>query len=274
MRDWQDAANCKTIGSWNLHLILPRGMDFFVLLSSASVLAGIRGQANYNAGNAYEDALARYRVAHGEKAVSMDLGAMLDDGVLAENRTLLSRVLTYGVLDPVRREEFFGILDYYCDPARPILTPRESQVVFGIGRGEASGLENLDLARHPILLELLQDPKRGAAVASSGHGDAIKFRDSFSKSTSLVDASTVVIQTLIEKLSISISALQNDDVDVYKPIQSYGVDSLLAIELRNWIEKELRANVAVFETQGGSTFSTLGMLVAARCEIQHPLWTM
>ena len=70
MRDWQDAANCKTIRYWNLHLILPRGMDFSVLLYSASVLAGIRSQANYNAGNAYEDALARYRVAHVEKAVS------------------------------------------------------------------------------------------------------------------------------------------------------------------------------------------------------------
>ena len=120
MEDWQDAASCKTIGSWNLHQIMPRGMDFFILLSSASVLAGIGGQANYNAGNAYEDALARYRVAHGEKAVAMDLGAMSDDGLLAENRTLLSRVLQYGVLDPVRREEFFVILDYHCDPARPI----------------------------------------------------------------------------------------------------------------------------------------------------------
>ena len=147
-------------------------------------------------------------------------------------------------------------------------------MVFGIGRGEASGLENLDLARHPILLELLQDPNRGAAIASRGHGDAIKFRDKFSKPTSVVDARTVVIQTVIEKLSISIPALQNDDVDVYKPIQSYVVDSLLAIELRNWIEKELRANVAVFETQGGSTISTLGMLVAARYKIRHPLWTM
>lgn len=273
MEDWRDAVNCKTIGSWNLHSILPKGMDFFVLLSSASVLAGIRGQANYNAGNAYEDALARYRVARGEKAVSLNLGAMVEDGVLAENQTLLSRVLTYGVLDPIHREEFFGILDYYCDPATPILRPRESQVVFGIGRSEASGLENLDLTRHPILLELLQDRGSEAAVVSSANGDAIRFREKFSKSASLVDASNVVIQALIEKLSISIPTLQNDDVDTYKPIQSYGVDSLLAIELRNWIEKEFRANVAVFEIQGGSTFSTLGMLVAGRCEVQHAAWT-
>lgn len=39
------------------------------------------------------DALARHRVACGEPAVSLDLGAMIDDGLLAENTDLLDRVL-------------------------------------------------------------------------------------------------------------------------------------------------------------------------------------
>ena len=82
-------AACKTFGSWNLHTTLPKGMDFFIFLSSASGLVGLRGQTNYNAGNTFEDALARLRVASGEKAVSLDLGAMIDDGLLAESPELL-----------------------------------------------------------------------------------------------------------------------------------------------------------------------------------------
>ena len=31
----------------------------------------------------------------------------------------------------------------------------------------------------------------------------------------------------------------------------------LAVELRNWIMREFQAEVAVFETMGGSTFSSL-----------------
>ncbi|MCJ1250982.1 hypothetical protein MMC30_008212 [Trapelia coarctata] len=124
--DWQSAVTCKTVGSWSLHTTLPRGMDFFILHSSASGLAGLRGQANYAAGNTYEDALARYHIAHGEKVVSLDLGAMTDDGILAENPELLNRVLTYGALDPISRQKFFAILDYYCNPDLPLLTPRES----------------------------------------------------------------------------------------------------------------------------------------------------
>lgn len=62
-------AACKTIGFWNLDTVL----HFFVLLSSASGLLGLCSQTNYNAGNTYEDVLARYRVLWGQKAVSLDL---------------------------------------------------------------------------------------------------------------------------------------------------------------------------------------------------------
>ncbi len=126
--DWQAAVECKTVGSWNLHRVLPHGMDFFVILASASGLAGVRGQVNYNTGNVYEDAFARYRVTQGEKTVVIDLGAMLEDGILAENPQLLKRVMAYGVLAPITRQNFFGILDYYCDPKIPILSPNECQV--------------------------------------------------------------------------------------------------------------------------------------------------
>lgn len=54
----------------------------------------------------------------------------------------------------------------------------------------------------------------------------------------------------------------------------YGVDSLIAIELRNWIVTDFDADVAVFETQGSSTLGTLSMLVAARSTIRHEKWSL
>lgn len=90
--DWQAGVACKTSGSWNLHTVLPENMDFFILLSSASGLAGLRGQANYNAGNTYEDPFARYRVSYcGAKTISLNLGAMIDDGILANNPNTMQR---------------------------------------------------------------------------------------------------------------------------------------------------------------------------------------
>ncbi|KAJ5692411.1 reducing type I polyketide synthase [Penicillium macrosclerotiorum] len=267
---WKTAVECKTVGSWNLHTLLPKGMDFFILLSSASGLVGLRGQTNYAAGNTYEDAIARFRVAQGEKAISLDLGAMIDDGLLAENPELLNRVLTYGSLNPVRREQLFAILDYYCDPSRPLLGPRESQAVIGLGTGGGTGLDSVSLDRLPLFRHLIQDSDRPVETEE----DSVSLRQLIAESTSLIDAANIVTQSLIQKLSKSISTMQHNEVDIHKPLHAYGVDSLLAVELRNWIAKEFQSDVAVFETLGSSTFSTLAMLVAGRSEVKHPLWTM
>ncbi|MCJ1283110.1 hypothetical protein MMC26_002437 [Xylographa opegraphella] len=271
--DWKSAADCKTTGTWNLHANLPRGMDFFILLSSTSGIAGLRGQSNYNAGNTYEDAFAQYRVALGEKAVALDLGAMTEDGILAENPSLLKRVLAYGALDGVNRQRYYGLLDYYCNPELPMLSRSDSQTIVGMGTGGGPGLDSIDLSRQPMLRPILQGKGKSASGSDGSGKDKIDFRQRLLDSASLVEAGQIVMQALIHKLSKSLPQMQSD-VDVHQPLQAHGVDSLLAVELRNWIMKEFRANVAVFETQGGSTLSTLGMVVAERSELEHGAWSL
>ncbi|KAL3473275.1 KR domain-containing protein [Aspergillus californicus] len=71
---WKASKLPKVQGSWNLHTLLPKEMDFFAMFSSIPGIFGNRGQSNYAAGNTFLDALARYRVAIGEKGSSIDLG--------------------------------------------------------------------------------------------------------------------------------------------------------------------------------------------------------
>jgi zearalenone synthase (highly reducing iterative type I polyketide synthase) len=82
--DWTGSTRSKVQGSANLSAALPDA-DFFVLLSSFAGVFGNRGQTNYAAGCAFQDALALARRARGQKAVSVDLGVMRDVGALAEN---------------------------------------------------------------------------------------------------------------------------------------------------------------------------------------------
>ncbi|KAH7069584.1 KR domain-containing protein [Paraphoma chrysanthemicola] len=70
----QIAVRAKGQTSWNLYKLLPSGMDFFVLLSSLAIFSSNVSQANYAAGNTFQDALADYRTAHGEQAISINLG--------------------------------------------------------------------------------------------------------------------------------------------------------------------------------------------------------
>ncbi|KAE8137530.1 putative polyketide synthase [Aspergillus pseudotamarii] len=269
--DWKDAVNCKSLGSWNLHRVLPRGMDFFILLSSASGLAGIKGQANYDAGNTYEDGLARYRVSQGEKATALDLGAMVDDGILAEDPSLLRRVLAYGTLEPITRAKFYGILDYYCDPARDVASPHEAQIALGLGTGGGEGLESIDYQRQPMLQQLMlagnrQQVGASASVSAGGTQHALSDRERIVASSCPEEAAQIAAEAIIKKLAKSLITMQDSSsVDRDRPISELGVDSLLGIELRNWVVKEFKIDLAVFETQGAATLETLSLLVAQRC---------
>ena len=51
-------------------------------------------------------------------------------------------------------------------------------------------------------------------------------------------------------------------------MHAYGVDSLVAVELRNWFSQVLEADVAVFEILGeGRSFEDLGTLVAGKSRV-------
>lgn len=56
-------------------------------------------------------------------------------------------------------------------------------------------------------------------------------------------------------------SIEPSDVDVEQPLHAFGVDSLVAIELRNWIAKQFAADIPVFEFMGGRAVAAIGDLV-------------
>ncbi len=74
----------KVEGTWHLHQAsqtLP--LDFFVLFSSITSLLGNRGQANYAAANAFLDAFVHYRRAQGLPALAINWGSWAEIGLAA-----------------------------------------------------------------------------------------------------------------------------------------------------------------------------------------------
>ncbi|KAK7920460.1 polyketide synthase PksD [Apiospora marii] len=275
---WTAALQSKVQSSWNAHTLLPRDMDYFIMLSSLVGVYGAMGQSNYAAGCAFQDALAKARTeANGYQgiSVSLDLGWLLDAGIVSEREDYRRKWEGAQDIAGVRCSDLIAVLDHYCDPARwsalePDLPRRsgissQSQLLVG-------AVTPADLARHGEMIPAsMSTPLFDAFRSRSGThavGSGIVTSESqamdagarFRAATSFDEKCSTVIDAIRSRLARALD-VEIDDVDAGRPVSSYGVDSLMAVELRNWMRKDYDVEIAVFDILGGTTIADLGRQV-------------
>lgn len=263
--DWCVSTGAKATGSWNLHVALPTDLDFFVLISSVNGIFGNRSQANYSAGNSFKDALAHHRIEHGQKAISIDLGLMVDRGLVAENDKLLTSMRRLGHLIDIHMRQLLALMEHYCDPDLPLLSHDEAQVIVGIETPSAVLAKGVDLhhaIRRPIFSHLFAIDRS----AESRNELDIRFEEIdrasiLRKAESDADAINLVTQWMRTRMS-QVLGLSTDDVDMSKPPHAYGIDSLIAIDMRAWIRTEMGADIQVFNLLGNLSLDDLSCKVA------------
>ena len=265
-QDFDTAIRPKVTGSWNLHKLLPKHMDFFVLLSSCSGVVGLHGQANYACGNTYQDALARYRVARGEKAVSIDLGFLLDVGYVSENESVADKLNTEAYLDTTE-QDLHAILDYYCDPALPLPSALHSQVVTGLNVPAALRTQRVEepfWMNRPMFKPLYQfDTDYQDNSLSQDSEMMVNYESLIRAAETLADVSNIILDGVQTKLAKTL-AMEKANIDTSRPMCIHGLDSLTAVEVRTWFRTIIGADVAVFEILGNGDIASLALLAAGK----------
>ena len=264
-QSWHEALAPKVQGSWNLHNQLPSGMDFFVMLSSIAGIFGMKGQANYAAGNTFQDALARYRVGLGEKATSVDLGVIGFTGAVVDNARLQERILSNSVLTPITEPEIHALLDLYCDPQATPYTALTCQTTVRISPNlDKVGSEDATWLNKPMFRHLcLQD---GSGSSNTAEATNTNVAALLIQAQSLMEANEAVIHGLTARLSKALS-IPVTEIDTDKPLHQYGVDSLVAVELRSWFAKDLHADIAVFDILGSATARSVAQLATSKSKL-------
>ncbi|KAI1386460.1 uncharacterized protein F4822DRAFT_444848 [Hypoxylon trugodes] len=256
----------KAHTAWNLHKLLPHSLDFFILLSSLAGTYGTPAQSNYAAGCAVQDAVAHYRIQKGEKAVSLDIGWMRTTGIIAENKRYQEYRQNTADMGQIEEHELMSILNIYCDPNLPLLSSGKTQLLIGMVTPAdflARGVSVPNWVDQPLFRGFSRysnDEARGRIMQALESP-----RARFKKSISSTERSKVVVETLVARLSRAISVVP-EDIDPNHSLSNYGVDSLVAVELRNWIHDSFQASVAVFDIMGGNTIAAIGDLIANRSE--------
>ncbi|KAI1644354.1 KR-domain-containing protein [Daldinia loculata] len=254
---WQESTLPKIQESWNLHSLLPDGMEFL-------------GQSNYAAGNTFKNALAQYRVSKGERAASINLGLFLSAGVLSGDKSLLEKFCARSFFNPMTEPQLFALLDYYCNPAESYVNSLDCQTIV---HDAAADQPNTDVAywlTKPSFRQILTKMSNGGAGTASS--DVVNFEKVFAAASSLTEASAAVTKALIKKLADTLS-LPEEELNASQPMHSYGVDSLVAVDLRSWFAKELQVDFAIFHILGSTSIAGVSSLAAARSKYCKAEWT-
>ena len=265
IEDFSAAIKPKVQGSWNLHKHLPRNLDFFVLLSSVAGLTGSRGQSNYAAGCTYQDALARHRVSQGYKCISLDLGSILSVGYAAEKD--LTETLEANGFVGLRKNELFALLDYCCNPSLPLQTTQTCQIVTGISGIEtlsAAKLEQVYWAKKP-LFSIVKQNRIAESFRDSDSSNSADYSSLLKNTGSQLAIEEIFVEALKTKIASSLS-VPKEDIDADKAIYTFGIDSLVALEVRYWFMKEMKADVAIFDIMQNRSLVALAQFAAGKSE--------
>jgi acyl carrier protein len=204
-------------------------LDFFVLFSSAAAVLGSGGQSNHAAANTVLDTLARERRNRGLPALSINWGPWKDIGAAAA----------------------LGITERLADEGLMALSPAQGLVAFErlLQRAECQvAVLSIDWDRclqhsGPLARSaFLSDAARGAVARATTTDAPIQRQEDLRQ---LVLETTVgrwrdVVEAFVsERVLRALGLDPARTIDPRTPLGELGLDSLLAIELRNALARSL-----------------------------------
>lgn len=259
---WLRAIRPKVFGSLNLHQLLP-DLRFFVMLSSAAGVLGGVSQANYAAENTFQDALARHRTMIGMPAVSINLGQVEDAGYVAERAELRQNFDSAFGSVTLSLEHVMRLIEgAICRPLRS--HPDDSQIITCIQNEGRLQIEAVLTDRRFGALNLVSasvtEPKDKTHKANR-----LSELTQTLKTTSPTQGNTVELlcQLLAEKIG-EIFDVDPSGIEASLPLPQHGIDSLVAVQFRNWINSVLKAKVSIFEVLQSPSLASFSALVATR----------
>ncbi len=252
-RDFVAVLPAKVHGAWNLHRAFDgRPLDFFTLFSSVAALVISMGQGNYAAANACLDALAHWRRAQGLPAVSINWGPWGDVG-MATQLDLLKYFHSRG---------FFPMSAVQgCHALGQLLSGRAGQAaVLGAQWKTVGDSSPLGIAA-PMLEHLIRDEALGEQGRPREFAPGGSIVAEYRACESAGARHALLAQNL-RRLACQVLRIEETALGPADALTSRGMDSMMAIELKNRIEQSLKVRVAIVDLLKGASADAIATMVA------------
>lgn len=236
----------KVGGAWNLHQ-LTQGLEleFFVCFSSVASLFGSPGQSNYAAANAFVDTLMQERNWLGLPGLSINWGAWADAGMAAErlsqfretNGSSATPLQGRGMraLDPAEATKLFS---HFVNTEHQAISKRGQIGIFDLDqhtlRTQKAGFPRSLLS---LLATLL--PVNGESVVST-ESEIIGALYHELLATRAEERAPLLLEHLRIEVARVLGLDSTETVTPQRPLFELGLDSLMALDLKNRVERTLQ----------------------------------
>ena len=269
LEQYKSVTDPKVKGTINLHLAtLNQPLEFFTMTSSIVTMIGTATQGSYCAGNAFQDAFARFRASLNLPSQAFALGMILEVGFVSDLPEVQKSLMRNGVYG-TGQMEFLKVFEASFFSQQQQQQQQQMKIDYGSNDWytyDPLATSHLLTGLEPIKLDQLY--RQDLAAEFTWHTDARfsrllqalrdlnkKVKNSRSDSTSVAEllknaspskfrqAVTAAIVDRLAKLLFTPS----DEIDPSRAVSDYGMDSMIAAELRNWFVKSFQTDVTFLD---------------------------
>lgn len=266
--EWRISLAPKVEGSFNLHnATLNQHLDFFVVFSSTGGICGNKGQANYAAANTFLDSFALYRRNLGLPCSSLVLGPVEDIGFVSRNTNILSLARSYG-MHLLNESEVIRGLEIAIDRSRSNLT---SPTILGLKKAKPTSDPHVrPLGNRDIRFSLYYNMEKVASAQVEGSSDRLRgLLVKLEQDPGLLDeheTQTIICGELANLVTQHMPNTQNLDDD---EVSKIAIDSLMSIEIRGWVRRNLSLEISLAEITKVGTIGHLGSVVIEHLRVKY-----
>jgi acyl transferase domain-containing protein/acyl carrier protein len=222
----------KVLGTWNLHeATADNPLDFFVCFSSAAAITGAGGQANYAAANAFMDAFVHARRRQGLPGLSVNWGAWGKTGMAARMKEEVRERGTargMGTIAPEKGLEILGDL-LQGDATQALVMTVDWERY----------LENHYPKAPPPFFEAV-DQKRALPGKPGDPSTGITGRDAeWLSRTPAEKRHSALFDYVGSQVAATLGMTSPEQLEPRQRLFDIGIDSLMAVELKNRLESGL-----------------------------------
>jgi NAD(P)-dependent dehydrogenase (short-subunit alcohol dehydrogenase family)/aryl carrier-like protein len=243
----------KLRGGWLLHTLLKDyPLDFFMLFSSTGSIIASLGQANYAAANAFLDALAVYRRKQGLPALSIGWGPW-----------------SIGMVEQLKLEQFYtrrGIDLITPEMGMQILTRVTGQDpahLVAISANWATARDAAPQGSLPPMFLLLGEGEAQTEVASVDGDSALLNLLAETEAAKRLP----LLESRLSEMIAHVLQLESEQLETQGALTSLGMDSMMAIEVKNRIASSVKVDVSVLELLQGITITQLAGRVLSTLQL-------